>query len=252
MEESITEKLKLIETERNIRVLYAVESGSRAWGFASPDSDYDVRFIYVRPLREYLRLDKAPDAMEYELNDVMDVCGWDLDKTFRLFYKSNPTLFEWLGSPIIYKTTDEFEKHRGLFAEYYQRKHGLYHYYSMAKKNYLSNFKNDLVKLKKYFYVIRPLLACKWILEIGTPPPVLFADLAEVVLDAELKPAMDNLLMRKAVADEGEKLMKIALWDRWIESRLRTYDRAIPNAEPDSKQNWGKLNDAFWNIVSQN
>jgi predicted nucleotidyltransferase len=189
--------------------------------------------------------------MECELNDVMDVCGWDLDKTFRLFHKSNPTLFEWLGSPIIYKTTDEFENLRDLFAEYYQRKHGLYHYYSMARKNYLGNFKNDLVKLKKYFYVIRPLLACKWIIEFETPPPVLFTDLVEGVLETTLKPAMDDLLSHKVVAAESEELTRIALWDRWIEDHLRAYDRAIPHVEPDSKQSWDKLNDAFWNIVSK-
>jgi predicted nucleotidyltransferase len=121
----------------------------------------------------------------------------------------------------------------------------------MARKNYLSNFKTDLVKLKKYFYVIRPLLACKWILEIEIPPPVLFADLAEGVLEATLKPAMDDLLARKAVAAESEELTRIALWDRWIEDHLRAYDRAIPHVEPDSKQSWDKLNDAFWNIVSK-
>lgn len=245
----INQKLDGLETERNVRVLYAVESGSRAWGFASSNSDYDVRFIYVRPLKEYLRLDHVDDVIEYELNDVLDINGWDLDKTFRLFYKSNPTLFEWLGSPIIYKTTEKFENLRGLFSEYYRKKHGLYHYYSMAKRNYLANFKDDLVKLKKYFYVIRPLLACKWILEFETPPPVLFKDLAESVLESELKPAMEDLLARKAITEESEELTKIALWDHWIQDGLVAFDRSIPGTEPDNKLSWDKLNEAFWNIV---
>ncbi len=108
MEELIESKLREIEEKKNIKILHCVESGSRAWGFASPDSDYDVRFIYVRPKEFYLRLDKTRDVIEWQLDDTFDINGWDISKALSLLYKSNPTLFEWNSSPIVYKTTEEW------------------------------------------------------------------------------------------------------------------------------------------------
>ena len=107
MEKLIVQKLKEVELGENVRILHAVESGSMAWGFASPDSDYDVRFIYVREANFYLRLDKTRDVIEWQLDETLDINGWDLQKALRLLYKSNPTLFEWANSPIVYKTTEE-------------------------------------------------------------------------------------------------------------------------------------------------
>lgn len=97
MKELIQEKLREIEQREECRILLAVESGSRAWGFASPDSDYDVRFIYMRPKKAYLRLDRTRDVIEVPINDELDINGWDIDKTLRLLHKSNPTVFEWLS-----------------------------------------------------------------------------------------------------------------------------------------------------------
>ena len=107
MEKLIKTKLKEIEEKEKIKILHCVESGSRAWGFASPDSDYDVRFIYARPKDYYLRLDKIRDVIECQLDDTFDINGWDISKALSLLHKSNPTLFEWNSSPIVYKTTDE-------------------------------------------------------------------------------------------------------------------------------------------------
>lgn len=102
MKDTIQKELAQIEQTQNVRILLAVESGSRAWGFASPDSDYDVRFIYVHPKDAYLRLQKHRDVIELPINDALDINGWDLTKTLRLLHKSNPTLFEWGASPIVY------------------------------------------------------------------------------------------------------------------------------------------------------
>ena len=112
MEKLICSKLHEIEKENNVKILLAVESGSRAWGFASPDSDYDVRFIYVRPKEDYLRLENVRDVIELPIDDVLDINGWDLQKTLRLLYKSNPTLFEWFSSPIVYLETDFADRFR--------------------------------------------------------------------------------------------------------------------------------------------
>ena len=98
---SIKEKLTQIEQRKNIRILYACESGSRAWGFASFDSDYYVRFIFVRPVEDYLRVEELPDYIDAELNDVYDINGWDLKKLCKQLFKSNPVIFEWADSPIV-------------------------------------------------------------------------------------------------------------------------------------------------------
>ena len=121
----IEEQLKEIEEKENVKIIYCVESGSRAWGFASPDSDYDVRFIYVRNKEDYLKLNKNRDVIEWRLDDVLDINGWDIQKALRLLYKSNPTLIEWSMSPMVYKTTPQWEKISGIISQYVLEKTGV-------------------------------------------------------------------------------------------------------------------------------
>ena len=123
----IERKLREIEERENVRILHAVESGSRAWGFASPDSDYDVRFIYVRRREDYLRLDKRDDFIDWELNETLDINGWDLDKALRLFHRSNATLFEWAGSPVVYHTTEQWREIYRTASRYFSPKTAMYH-----------------------------------------------------------------------------------------------------------------------------
>lgn len=137
----------------------------KASGFASPDSDYDVRFLYVRTREDYLQLDPLRDVIEQPINDLLDINGWDLQKALRLMYKSNLTLFEWLKSPIIYMETEFADEMRRVMSDYFSVKHSLYHYISMAEGNYKKYLRTEMVKAKKYFYVLRPLLAGQWILE---------------------------------------------------------------------------------------
>ncbi len=165
MKAIIKEKIREIEEKENIIILYCIESGSRAWGFASPDSDYDVRFIYIRPKEYYLKLEKTSDVIEWQLDDVLDINGWNLQKMLRLLHSSNPTVFEWRNSPIIYHQSDKWETIAKTIDNYFEPKASLYHYLSMAKKHYNLYFKGKEVRYKKYFYVLRPLFACKWILE---------------------------------------------------------------------------------------
>ena len=148
METRIKEELKRIEAEEGVKVLLAVESGSRAWGFESPDSDYDVRFIYVRPKEEYLRLEQVRDVIELPVDGLLDVNGWDLKKTLQLLYKSNPTIFEWFSSPIVYLETPFADEFRGLMGKYFSSKSSLWHYISMASGNYREFLKGDMVKAK--------------------------------------------------------------------------------------------------------
>ena len=124
MKNIIIEKLKEIETAEQVRVLYAAESGSRAWGFASPDSDYDVRFIYAREPEAYLSILPKRDVIEWQLDETLDISGWDIQKMFRLLLKSNPTLFEWASSPVVYQTTDDWERLRPVLNDAFSSKAG--------------------------------------------------------------------------------------------------------------------------------
>jgi predicted nucleotidyltransferase len=167
-------------------VLLAVESGSRAWGFASPNSDYDARFIYVHGRDWYLSvgLEEQRDVIEYPIVDEIDINGWDLRKALRLFWKSNPSFVEWIQSPIIYRDEGSFAPSvRAMLSEVYSRQKGIYHYRSMAKTNYRGYLRADLVPLKKYFYVLRPLLAVRWLENYGTAAPIEFGKLLTMVSD---------------------------------------------------------------------
>ncbi|MBS4161445.1 nucleotidyltransferase domain-containing protein, partial [Klebsiella pneumoniae] len=102
MNQRINEELANIENMNHVKILFAVESGSRAWGFPSQDSDYDVRFIYVHQKDWYLSIDEKRDVIERPIHESLDISGWELTKALRLFRKSNPPLLEWLSSEMVY------------------------------------------------------------------------------------------------------------------------------------------------------
>lgn len=250
MRKIIETKLKEIEKKENVRIIYAVESGSRAWGFASPDSDYDVRFIYVRPKDYYLRLDKTKDVIEWQLDETFDINGWDLQKALRLLHGSNPTLFEWNNSPIQYKTTEDWTMIQDEINHYFSSKSGLYHYLNTANRNYHEFLLDEMVKYKKYFYVIRPLLACKWILDKHCPPPMLFTELADTELDADIKETVNRLLELKMNTPEMEKGKRIDLLNDYIRRNLMLLKTQIDALPHEHKADWKQLNRLFLDIVN--
>lgn len=249
MKDLIREKLNEIEQRENIKILHCIESGSRAWGFASPDSDYDVRFIYVRPKEFYLRLDKTRDVIEWQLEETLDINGWDIKKALQLLYKSNPTLFEWNSSPIIYRTTQEWESISKIINNYFVARAGLYHYLSTAKSNYREYLKSETVRLKKYFYVLRPLLACKWILAEGTPPPMLFKTLMDKYLDEDVKPDVLKLLdlkMNTPEIAEGKRFDRV---NDYIDKNIVKMEEVIKNLPDKHEQKWEELNRIFIDLL---
>lgn len=176
--------LRAIEAQYNVTVLFACESGSRGWGFASPDSDYDVRFIYVNRLPWYLTVAPGRDVIELPINGDLDINGWDLRKALGLMRESNPTLLEWLRSPIVYREEGEvMARFRALAEQVFANAKGWHHYASMAKKNFREHLQADEVRYKKYLYVLRPLLAARWIRSRPGVPPMRFAELAQHTLD---------------------------------------------------------------------
>lgn len=200
MNDAIQKALERVEAERGVRVLFAVESGSRAWGFASPDSDYDVRFLYVHPVEHYLSVRERRDVIEAELPGDLDFAGWDLRKALGLLAKSNPSLHEWLGSPIVYRRDEAFMAEFVPLSQAWLSEAALLkHYLSMARSNWTAYLQGETVARKKYLYVFRPVLAARWIERGLGAPPMLFADLRAATLDdPAVDAALDRLLADKA------------------------------------------------------
>lgn len=238
--ERVRGELDRIEAEEHVRVLYACESGSRAWGFESEDSDYDVRFIYVRPTDWYLTIQKKRDVIEKPIDDDLDVSGWDLPKALELFRKSNPPLLEWLQSPIVYREIGTAASRlRGLMPEYYAPISCMYHYLHMAQGNHRQYLQGDTVWVKKYFYVLRPVLACMWIESGYGVAPTEFSVLVDrLVPDGPLRTAIDQLVAEKQVGrelDEGPRIPAISDFLDEQLSRLSAAHDSPPNTKDPNR-----------------
>ncbi|MBX0313834.1 nucleotidyltransferase domain-containing protein [Planococcus glaciei] len=252
MNQLILEKLQEIEEQFQVKILYAVESGSRAWGFPSKDSDYDVRFIYVHQPDWYLSIDpqgigEKRDVIEMPINDLLDISGWEITKALRLFRKSNPPLLEWLKSEIVYYEKYSFiENMKKLESDIFYPNASLHHYLNMAKSNYQSHLQGATVKIKKYFYALRPVLACKWIEENQSIPPIDFDELLEAMVpEGELKKEVLLLLDRKKAGVEIDLEEKISAIHDFLEIeivRLEAYVRTLTEKPEDST---AKLNRLF-------
>lgn len=231
--ERVRAALAQVETEQKVRVLFACESGSRAWGFASRDSDFDVRFLYVHERDWYLSVDDRRDVIERPLADDLDVSGWELRKALRLLRKSNPPLLEWLKSPVVYRHDPVFAAEFGsLAAEFYSPRRCFAHYLHMAFGNWRKYLLGrEQVSLKKYLYVFRPLLACRWIERQLGQVPMLFAHLADVVLEeANVRAALEELVARKKAGDELDEAPPVEVLSRFVEAELARLDAlAEPN-----------------------
>ena len=204
-----------------------------------------MRFIYIRRKEDYLRLDPVRDVIELAIDDVLDINGWDLQKALRLLYKSNPTLFEWFSSPIVYRETEFADKFRNLMIHYFSLKRTAYHYLSMAEGNYREYLKGDLVRAKKYFYVLRPVLACRWILDRRTPPPMLFSELMKAELPAELIDAVDRLLELKMNSPEMKFIPKITVLNEYLDKSITNIKSAVKSLDDSHMPDLNELDQLF-------
>jgi predicted nucleotidyltransferase len=222
MRQRILAELKQIEEKYQVNILYACESGSRGWGFASADSDYDVRFIYVHRLDWYLTVLPGRDVIERPLDDELDISGWELRKALGLLKGANPTLMEWLDSPIVYSmTTPFYHRLREIAERHFSQLRARHHYISMAKKNYQGHLTGDKVRLKKYLYVLRPLLAVRW-LDAGLgQPPMPFEQLLTIVNDQALLKDIERLLEIKRDSEESQYGCRLPIIHRFIETELQ-------------------------------
>lgn len=202
MQATIQQKLTDIEQTYKVEILYSCESGSRAWGFPSRDSDYDVRFIYIRTLNDYLTIQPKKDHLSFAINDELDVYGWDISKVLQLIAKSNTTPFEWLQSPIVYRENEKFkEKLWQLSQSYFCPRSNIHHYLGVAR-GAMETMQGEKIKIKKLFYVLRPLLAAQWCAERETIAPMNILPLMEL-LSSNLRKKVQSLIEMKSTATEG-------------------------------------------------
>jgi predicted nucleotidyltransferase len=254
----IMRRLAAAEKEHDVVILFAIESGSRAWGFASPDSDYDVRFIYAHPAEWYLSFDveRRRDVIEYPIVDELDCGGWDARKALYLFTRTNGALLEWLNSPITYIERGSFAKELRKLAPTEVNNTALcYHYSHMARGNAREYLFKDRARLKKYFYVLRPLLAIRYI-EAGLGiPPVEFQKLVDAVATDEIRPGIAHLLVEKRKTSElgyGDPIPEI---NQFITSELERHgDSFKGQGRPDlltKEELRDRLNQIFRKAISE-
>lgn len=203
----IDARLDEVERREKVKILLAIESGSRAWGFPSPDSDYDCRFVYVRRSSDYMTLFAPRDVIETPMTEVLDVNGWDIAKALRLLLAGNAVIVEWLTSPIIYRGDADFrQQFLELASGLADRNSFARHYLHLGRNVLADNLAEDGdVPLKKLFYALRPAMALRWLRLHPTDrvAPMNFLDLmAGCDLSNDIQSVIDNLLRRKAATRE--------------------------------------------------
>jgi uncharacterized protein len=231
-------ELEGIEREEAVRILLAVESGSRAWGFPSRDSDYDVRFLYVRPIEAYLTVTPRRDVIERAIDATLDVSGWDLRKALQLMLRSNAVLIEWLTSPVHYRDWAGREELLGLARSAASLTALAYHYQHQARRSFDAVCAaGDAAPLKSYCYALRSALAVTWIRRRGAAMSMT-ALMAELGLPEELVQPMRELIVQKREAVENETMPRSAVFDAFIADALAPpvpQAPAAPRAETSAR-----------------
>ncbi len=250
--QEIDRRLNEIEADQGVKIIYACESGSRAWGFASMDSDYDVRFLYVRPQNWYLSVFEQRDVIEPGIDNaevIYDLSGWDIKKAFALLRNSNGPLIEWLNSPIVYRSETTIEFIKAIQAEIFLPRNTVYHYLSMAKRLFKRLCLSEQAKLKTYFYILRASLCALYIKDENSVPPVLFSDLYNrYLVDSPLGDKVAELIELKSSQAEKDRIARVAELDDYIANTLANIGAAMP--EHREKADKGQFNRAFIQTVN--
>lgn len=227
MKTRILNQLQEIEKTHQLRVLYACESGSRGWQFPSPDSDFDVRFIYVRSADFYLSVAEKQDHLGFPIDDELDIYGWDLKKVLQLTGKSNTTPFEWLQSPIVYREVEGFRSDLwALSQHFFSQRINAHHYLGIGKAAMSTMANNNEISIKKLFYVLRPLLAAKWCLEKKGIAPMTIDPLLEL-MPQNLQDIVKDLVIFKTRAVEALAVKINEDLKNWIEMELELCSNAV-------------------------
>ena len=252
--QEIMHRLRRAEQQHGVKILLAIESGSRAWGFASPNSDYDVRFIYMHEPEWYLSIDveHRRDVIEYPIVDDIDLNGWDIRKALNLFAKSNPAFVEWIQSPITYIEAGQFRQNvLLLLPEIYQAEKGIYHYLNMAKTNYRGHLQSEMVSLKKYFYVFRALLAAHWLHQFRQAAPIEFNRLLVLLDNDQVRSEINRLLTLKQASPELGLAARIDCLNDYIEQQMHDIAKLVIETPPCAAR-MQRLNVLFQHSLADN
>jgi len=251
MAQAIRKDLARVEAEEGVSILYACESGSRAWGFESADSDYDVRFIFLRPTATYLTISHKRDVIERPLRDGIDLAGWDLRKTLELFRRSNPPLLEWIQSPIVYTMRSSLSARlRALLPQYYSPVSCMHHYLHMAEGNMRQYLKGDEVWTKKYFYVLRPVLACLWIERGLGAVPMELRKLVDTLIDrTEMRTEVHLMEAAKKSVEELGRGPRNEIISAFVESEIQRLSAV--RQPPSDTRDPGILDQLFVEILAE-
>lgn len=248
----IERRLSLIESENDVRILLAVESGSRAWGFHSPDSDFDARFLYVRAPDVYLSLEAPRDVLETPIEGLFDVNGWDLSKALKLMIRGNSVVHEWLASPLVYRASQAFVARLTPIALAWRSAYAdTHHYYGLLSSQWARFIEGrEAVNLKKYFYVVRPALALQWLRERADPPPMDLPSLLKGVTPpretAEALAALQAAKRASSEIGEGPRLQPL---DNYIQAQAAWAFSAKPKAPPRDETLLRQTDDLFREAV---
>jgi uncharacterized protein len=256
MRARIEAELDAIKQSEGVRILFATESGSRAWGFPSPDSDYDVRFNYAHPTDWYLTITPGRDVIELPMSDMLDINGWDIRKALALLLKPNPVALEWLSSPIRYEWRDEVCQRLIGFSK--KVAHGpacLHHYLHLGGRQWQVYIDGKpLVNLKKYLYVVRPAMAVRWIrMHPDIAPPMNFHELqAGIDLSGDLVNELASLLERKKLSKELGEGPRVPVIDALIEEEFAWAEQAVKDPRAARADLQAEANRLFRSIIGGN
>lgn len=220
----ILDALARIEADQKVRILFAAESGSRAWGFESADSDFDVRFVYVRRPQDYLTIYKRRDVIEPKTGDNdLDISGWDLPKALGLLAQGNTTAGEWFRSPTIYQTDQHTDALRAYASTCFSVSAARWHYFGLCKSTKQKYFDHkQTVRLKKYFYVIRPALCLLWLRHKETEPPMEIGKLMDLPgVPDTVRQKVEELRSAKQKASESATTSRIETLDEFVADQTR-------------------------------
>jgi predicted nucleotidyltransferase len=237
MKSRIVKELNEIEKNYDVKVICACESGSRAWGFASEDSDYDVRFIYVHPKDWYLTIADKRDVIEIPLDGELDINGWDIRKSLKLLSKSNSPLLEWLSSPIKYRNVRPvMNAFVELSTDAFLAESSCHHYLSMAQNIIANYYDGEEVKIKSYLYSLRTILCCKWIIRRMNQPPMKIQDLLKEFLPSgELRELIDKLIYEKSRGVEAGNIKRSLIFEEYLKEQFNFIKSNIPKIRKRSQ-----------------
>ncbi len=252
MRSAIEDKLLEIEARESVKILYACESGSRAWGFPSKDSDYDVRFVYIREKDWYLSIEKKRDVIELPVDEILDINGWDIRKAYQLVQKTNPPIAEWADSPIVYLERLGFrEELKRLIHIYFSSERLLQHYFHIAQGNFNSYLKGDLIKPKKYLYVLRAILAAKWVIAKDSIPPMEIQNLYPVIQDRDVLDLVESLVERKKGQNEMEKEPQDVRLIDYLSRELEILSNLLDTFDAEQQRGSEELDKSFLNLLDR-